>query len=96
MYVDIMKKLITSGIGIEEVNIVRKHLSKIKGGRLASLSKSKIVTLVVSDVPGNDLSTVGSGPTHADLSTVHEAREIMRWLNLQGEEYLEETPKKLD
>ncbi|MEL9969555.1 glycerate 2-kinase [Metallosphaera sp.] len=96
VYVDIMKKLITSGIGIEEVNVVRKHLSKIKGGRLASLSKSKIVTLVVSDVPGNDLSTVGSGPTHADLSTVHEAREIMRWLNLQGEEYLEETPKKLD
>ncbi|ABP96153.1 glycerate 2-kinase [Metallosphaera sedula] len=95
LYVETMKKLVTSGLGIDEINTVRKHLSRVKGGRLASLARSQVVTLVVSDVPGNDLSVVGSGPTIQDPSTVDEARQILEQLNLDLVQYLEETPKQL-
>ncbi|MCG3108605.1 Glycerate 2-kinase [Metallosphaera sp. J1] len=95
-YVEAMKRLVISGLGIDEINVVRKHLSKVKGGRLATLSRSPVVTLVVSDVPGNDLSVVGSGPTLPDSSTVDEAKELLEQLNLDLSEYLEETPKRLD
>lgn len=95
-YVEAMKRLVISGLGIDEINVVRKHLSRVKGGRLATLSRSPVVTLVVSDVPGNDLSVVGSGPTLPDSSTVDEAKELLEQLNLDLSEYLEETPKRLD
>lgn len=93
---EINKALVTSGLSIEEINIVRKHLSLIKGGWLAQYSKSPILTLVVSDVPGGDLSSVGSGPTILDFSTKEEAERIMKDIGLEKYiRFLKETPKTL-
>lgn len=71
--------LMNSGANIEELNIVRKHLSEIKGGRLAALAyPSQVVTLIFSDVIGNDLSTIASGPTVIDHTTVTDAKEVLK------------------
>ena len=62
--INLNKKLLYSGMNIKEINLVRKHFSMIKGGRLARLAyPSKVKTYVVSDIPGDDLSQVSSGPT---------------------------------
>jgi glycerate 2-kinase len=91
------ERLIKSGLSINEINAVRKHLSKIKGGQLAKLSKSRVVTIAVSDVPGNDPSTIGSGPTVPDTTTVEDAKEALKRVGLEGyEKYLRETPKEID
>ena len=72
------KALLKSGAPINEMNCVRKHLSAIKGGRLAAAAyPAKVLTLVISDVPGDDLAAVASGPTIADSSTFAEARAII-------------------
>jgi glycerate 2-kinase len=72
------KALLASGAPIAEMNCVRKHLSKIKGGRLAAAAfPAQVVTLVISDVPGDDLAAAASGPTLADHSTFAEARAII-------------------
>jgi glycerate 2-kinase len=71
--------LLRSGAVISEINCVRKHLSRIKGGRLAvAAAPASVQTLVISDVPGDDPSFVASGPTIADPSTLSEARDILR------------------
>jgi glycerate 2-kinase len=71
--------LLRSGVTISEMNIVRKHLSQIKGGRLAAASApAKLVTLVLSDVVGDDLSAIASGPTVPDPSTFADALEIVQ------------------
>jgi glycerate 2-kinase len=71
--------LLRSGAPISEMNTVRKHLSAIKGGRLAIAAyPAKVVTLIISDVPGDDPSVVASGPTVADASTFPEALAILR------------------
>lgn len=76
--------LLASGATISEMNTVRKHLSNIKGGRLAqAAAPARVVTLVISDVPGDDLTEVASGPTVADPTTVHDAREIVARYGLQ-------------
>ncbi|WP_374655851.1 glycerate kinase [Dongia sp.] len=68
------KALLKSGANIAEMNCVRKHLSAIKGGRLAAAAHpAKVVTLLISDVPGDDPSVIGSGPTVADPSTREDA-----------------------
>ena len=70
--------LLKSGAPIAEMNCVRKHLSAIKGGRLAAAAyPARVVTLVISDVPGDDLAAVASGPTVADPTTFAEARHII-------------------
>lgn len=70
--------LLRSGASIGEMNVVRKHLSHIKGGRLAAKAfPAETITLAVSDVPGDDLVTIASGPTMADPSTLADAREIL-------------------
>ena len=70
--------LLKSGAPINEMNCVRKHLSAIKGGRLAAAAyPAKVLTLVISDVPGDDLAAVASGPTIADSSTFAQARAII-------------------
>ena len=71
--------LLRSGASIGEINIVRKHLSAIKGGQLAAaVHPAKLVTLVVSDVPGDDPSVIASGPTVADASTYADAAAVLR------------------
>ncbi|MEE8445307.1 MAG: glycerate kinase [Alphaproteobacteria bacterium] len=70
--------LLKSGAPIGEMNAVRKHLSAIKGGRLATAAwPAPVTTLVVSDVPGDDPATVASGPTLGDATTLAEARAIL-------------------
>jgi hydroxypyruvate reductase len=71
--------LLESGATIAEINCVRKHLSRIKGGRLAlAAGPAKVTTLIISDVPGDDPSFVSSGPTVPDHTTLAMAREILR------------------
>lgn len=75
--------LLRSGAPIHEMNIVRKHLSLIKGGQLAlAASPAKICTLIISDVPGDDPATVASGPTLPDPSTQKQALEIIDKYNI--------------
>ncbi len=72
------RALLKSGAPIAEMNCVRKHLSAIKGGRLAAAAyPARVVSLVISDVPGDDLAAVASGPTVADPMTFAEARAIL-------------------
>jgi glycerate 2-kinase len=70
--------LLKSGARIHDVNCVRKHISKVKGGRLAALAyPATLVTLAISDTPGDEPETIGSGPTCADPTTLAEARRIL-------------------
>ena len=74
----INKALLASGAGIGEMNCVRKHLSAIKGGRLAAAAApARVVSLIISDVPGDDLSVIGSGPTTPDPTTSADALAIL-------------------
>jgi len=75
---DVNKALLKSGATISEMNVVRKHLSAIKGGRLAAAAApAQLVTLMISDVPGDDPSIIASGPTVPDPSTKQEALAIV-------------------
>lgn len=76
--------LVNSGATIQEINIVRKHCSRIKGGQLLRYLHSDItvIDLVISDVPGNALSVIGSGPTIPDFSTYKDAKRILIKYNL--------------
>ena len=75
----INQALLKSGAAIEEMNCVRKHLSAIKGGRLAALcAPARVVTLLISDVPGDAPAVIASGPTVADSSTCADALAICR------------------
>ncbi len=70
--------LLKSGANIVEMNAVRKHLSKISGGRLAqAAAPARVLTLAISDVPGDDASTIGSGPTVPDPTTLADARAVL-------------------
>ena len=74
----INRQLLESGAHIGEMNTVRKHLSAIKGGRLAAAcAPARVVTLTISDVPGDDPSVIASGPTVADTSTCADAGAIL-------------------
>lgn len=74
----INRALLASGANITEMNCVRKHLSAIKGGRLAAAAApAKVVTLTISDVPGDDPAVIASGPTIADRTTFAEALAIL-------------------
>jgi len=71
------KVLMEGGADIHELNTVRKHLSRIKGGQLAAAAKAQVMTLVLSDVVGDDLSVIASGPTVPDASTFGAALEVL-------------------
>jgi glycerate 2-kinase len=74
----VTKALLACGANIAEINCVRKHLSTIKGGRLAlAAAPARVVTLAISDVPGDDFSTIASGPTVPDPTTCADALEIV-------------------
>ena len=80
----INKALLKSGASISEMNCVRKHLSAIKGGRLAlACAPARVVTLLISDVPGDDPGMVASGPTFADDTTCEEALAILEKYHIQ-------------
>jgi len=75
----INRALLKSGAGIVEMNCVRKHLSAIKGGRLAAAAApARVVALIISDVPGDDPATIASGPTAPDPTTSAEALAVLR------------------
>lgn len=84
------KILLKKGLNIEEINIIRKHLSEIKGGKLINFLKGKIYSLIISDVVGDDIGTIASGPTYYDNSTFSDAFEI-----LKRYEILDEVPKSV-
>ncbi|WP_066702616.1 glycerate kinase type-2 family protein [Curvibacter delicatus] len=75
----INRDLLHSGANIGEMNCVRKHLSRIKGGRLAAAcAPARVVTLTISDVPGDDPSVIASGPTVPDATTCADALAILK------------------
>jgi hydroxypyruvate reductase len=75
----INRDLLKSGATIAEMNCVRRHLSAIKGGRLAAAcSPARVVNLIISDVPGDDPANIASGPTVADAGTCSDALDILR------------------
>jgi glycerate 2-kinase len=102
---NVNRDLLRSGANITEMNCVRKHLSAIKGGRLAAAAApAQILTLAISDVPGDDPAVIGSGPTVADVTTYADARGIFDKYELTPPESVgrclsvagDETPKPGD
>ena len=101
----VTRALLRSGASIGEINTVRKHLSAIKGGRLAAAAApAQIVTLAISDVPGDDPAVIASGPTVPDPTTFADARAVLakygigepRAVLRHLETAAEETPKPGD
>jgi hydroxypyruvate reductase len=99
------RALLASGASIAEINAVRKHLSRIKGGRLAERARpAQLVTIAISDVPGDDPAAIGSGPTVPDPTTLADAQEILARHSLEVSEAvsraladpINETPKPGD
>jgi glycerate 2-kinase len=99
------KALLASGADIGQMNVVRRHLSAIKGGRLAAAAHpAKVVSLLISDVPGDDPTAIASGPTVPDPSTFADARAILARYGIEPPESVrrhleaaaEETPKPGD
>ncbi|MDO4845467.1 MAG: DUF4147 domain-containing protein [Oscillospiraceae bacterium] len=96
------KELLACGADIVEMNTVRKRFSAVKGGRFAEICQpAKVFTIVLSDVLGDKLDMIASGPAYPDSSTAEDAKAIVRKYNLtltaQMKELLEqETPKTLD
>lgn len=101
----IHRALLRSGANIGEMNCLRKHLSAIKGGRLAAAcAPARVITLLISDVPGDDPAVIASGPTVADPSTCADALAVLRRYGIEVDPAIErrlgngtlETPKPGD
>lgn len=89
---DLVNKMLRASLSINQINIVRKHIDEVKGGQLAKLLNPRpSLNLYVSDVPDNDLSVIGSGPTVLDPTTISEATKIASAFHFNGK--LIETPK---
>ena len=102
--------LLKSGANIKEINTIRKHLSFVKGGHFAAYSKCKIISLIISDIIGDPIQFIASGPTHPDSTTYKDAKNIFEkyglWIKLPNsvkkiirdgiEGKIPETPKKND
>jgi glycerate 2-kinase len=94
---ELTKKLLASGATIHEINTVRKHLSTFKGGHLARLAyPATTIALILSDVIGDDLDVIGSGPTVPDRSTVADARAVLAKYGITQAVDFHETPKPND
>src|SRR5258707_14840072 len=79
------QSLLKAGASIRELNIVRRHLSAVKGGRLLRhCGGARMLGLILSDVPGNDLATIGSGLIAGDWSSVGDAVAVMKRRNVWG------------
>ncbi len=105
--IEVTNELMKKGCTIEELNTVRKHLSCVKGGQLAKICKAKIIGLIMSDIIGNPIEFISSGPTCEDSTTFHDAFKILKKYDVKNEEAveliksgiagkIEETPKKLE
>lgn len=103
--INVNKELLMSGANIEEINIVRKHLSEVKGGNLARIAQpASVATLAISDVPMDNPATIASGPTVPDPSSLQDAVEILRKYKIEVSEKIKkhlqskenETPKPED
>ncbi|MCC7355991.1 MAG: DUF4147 domain-containing protein [Candidatus Doudnabacteria bacterium] len=80
---NIVTQLTKQGASIQELNTVRKHISKVKGGNLAKLCyPATVLSLILSDVPGNDLGIVSSGPTVKDTTTSGDAAAVLKQYNI--------------
>ena len=91
------QRLLKAGANIHQMNAVRKHLSAIKGGRLAETAyPATVLTLMLSDVIGDDPSTIGSGPTAPDPTSVADAQVILNQFGIKAKLPLRETPKPGD
>jgi len=82
---EITEKLIKAGCTIEELNTVRKHLSYVKGGQLAKMSRAEVLSLIISDVMGNPVEFIASGPTAKDSTTYMDAKNVLARYGLWGE-----------
>lgn len=82
----VTKQLLASGAPITEMNVVRKHLSRIQGGRLAAASAAPVCALIVSDVAGDEPSAIASGPTCPDPSAYADALDILRRYGVEAPE----------
>ncbi len=83
---EVTRKLLACGANINEMNAVRKHISKIKGGQLARLAfPATLITLILSDVIGDPLDVIASGPTVPDTSTFEDVKEILDRYQIWGE-----------
>ncbi|HLD19354.1 MAG TPA: DUF4147 domain-containing protein [Candidatus Nanoarchaeia archaeon] len=94
-YIKMNKALLKSGAEIHEMNTIRKHMSKVKGGQLPLYAnKATFVSIILSDVVGDDLSFIASGPTVADKTAAKDARKIIKKYKLPDVKLIE-TPSKL-
>ncbi len=98
---DVTSQLLSSGADIVEINTIRKHLSDVKGGRFALHCKANIYSVVLSDVLGDRLDSIASGPAYPDSSTSSQALKIVEKYNLRiSERILDalkiETPKEIN
>lgn len=102
---DVNRALLRSGANIAEMNCVRKHLSLVKGGRLAAAAApAKVISLLISDVPGDDPSVIASGPTVPDATSYADARAILERYGIEPSHQVQavlndepdETPKPGD
>jgi glycerate 2-kinase len=104
----VTQALLASGAPIQAVNVVRKHLSQITGGRLAAATRAQVLALVISDVVGDDLSSIASGPCAPDPSTYADGLDVLErygvaapdsvvsWLRRGASGSADETPKPGD
>ncbi len=74
----VTRALLASGAPIQDMNVVRKHLSRVQGGRLTQATRAQVLGLVISDVAGDDLSSIASGPCAPDPTTFADALDILR------------------
>lgn len=99
---DLTSKLLACGASINEINCIRKHLSNVKGGRFAGhCMPANVFAIVLSDVLGNSLDTIASGPACADSTTVTDVKNILCKYNIEisdkiKELLIKETPKFID
>ncbi len=106
---EVTERLLRAGCTIKELNTVRKHVSYIKGGQFARMSRAVMVSLIISDVMDNPVEFIASGPTSPDSTTYEDARDILLKYDLWGcigevedvikegiEGKIEDTPEELD
>ena len=81
-YEKLVEILLSSNASIQEINTLRKHFSKIKGGKLVQKTESSILSIIISDVLGNDISSIASGPSAPDRTTWNDCAQIISFYSL--------------